>query len=34
MIKYRRLTKEDHDWLKKITRTFRHEEVSDTKVER
>ncbi len=33
MIKYRRLTKEDHDWLKKITRTFRHEEVSDTKVD-
>lgn len=33
MITYRKLTKPDRDWLKKITRTFRHEEVSDAKAD-
>lgn len=31
MITYRKLTKEDAAWLKKITWVFRHEQVSDAK---
>lgn len=31
MISYRKLTAEDSKWLKAITWTFRHEEVSDAK---
>lgn len=33
MIAYRKLTKNDHEWLRKITWVFRHEDVSDAKVD-